>query len=192
MSGKNTTNLKRHLERPQKLEALHREAYADVLEQENKFRSQKYAEAPKKIDATDNQPKVVDFFNRPYPADHSRQKKIDGALADMILSTSVPLKLIREPSFRRLLNVADVRYQIPWQQRLSKLCDERSNLLLVKMQTQLDQARRISICTDIWTKKGMSQSFLGVTAHFYEKNRINPCDWSSAFGHCRPILIRLN
>ena len=31
------------------------------------------------------------------------------------------------------------------------------------------QAQKLSICADIWTKKGMTASFMGVTAHFFSK-----------------------
>lgn len=30
-------------------------------------------------------------------------------------------------------------------------------------------SKKISICADIWTKRGMSSSYLGITRHFYSK-----------------------
>ena len=41
--------------------------------------------------------------------------------------------------------------------------------LKAKIQSYLLQARKISICADIWSKKGMSSSYLGITTHFYSK-----------------------
>ena len=31
------------------------------------------------------------------------------------------------------------------------------------------QAQKLSICADIWTKKEMTASFMGITAHFFSK-----------------------
>lgn len=28
---------------------------------------------------------------------------------------------------------------------------------------------KVSVCTDIWTKRGMTSSYLGITAHFFSK-----------------------
>ena len=37
----------------------------------------------------------------------------------------------------------------------------------VKIATSLEDGHKVSICADIWTKKGMSSSYLGVMAHFF-------------------------
>ena len=36
-----------------------------------------------------------------------------------------------------------------------------------KIASCLSDARKVNICTDVWTKKGMMSSYLGVTAHFF-------------------------
>ena len=36
-----------------------------------------------------------------------------------------------------------------------------------KIMAYMSMARRINLCTDIWSKKGMTASFLGVTVHFF-------------------------
>ena len=42
--------------------------------------------------------------------------------------------------------------------------------LKAKLLTQMKQAREVAICVDIWSKKGLTASFLGVTAHFFTPN----------------------
>ena len=45
-----------------------------------------------------------------------------------------------------------------------------------KIATSLQDARKVSLCADIWTKKGMSSSYLGVTAHFFSpKDHLRHC-----------------
>ena len=38
-----------------------------------------------------------------------------------------------------------------------------------KIASCLSDARKVNICTDLWTKKGMTLSYLGVTAHFFSQ-----------------------
>ena len=36
-----------------------------------------------------------------------------------------------------------------------------------RIEVFLSQSQKISLCADIWTKKGMTSSYLGITAHFF-------------------------
>jgi len=38
------------------------------------------------------------------------------------------------------------------------------------IQAFISKAPKVSLCADIWTKKGMSSSYLGVTAHFFTQH----------------------
>lgn len=38
------------------------------------------------------------------------------------------------------------------------------------MSAYLQGANRISLCCDIWSKRGLTSSYLGVTAHFFSRN----------------------
>ena len=38
-----------------------------------------------------------------------------------------------------------------------------------KVAAKIKDSRKVSICTDIWTKKGMTEAFLGITAHFFTR-----------------------
>ena len=39
--------------------------------------------------------------------------------------------------------------------------------LKAKVLVQMNQTRKVAICVNIWSKKGLTASFLGVTAHFF-------------------------
>ena len=51
------------------------------------------------------------------------------------------------------------------------------------IQSLLSKAVIISICADIWSKPGMTASFLGVTAHFFTP------DSNKRHYHCTKISI---
>ena len=36
-----------------------------------------------------------------------------------------------------------------------------------RVQSHMTNAKRVSLCTDVWTKRGMTSSYLGVTGHFF-------------------------
>ena len=42
--------------------------------------------------------------------------------------------------------------------------------LKAKIVNVLKDSQRVSICCDIWTKKGMSSSYLGIAAHFFTRS----------------------
>ena len=44
------------------------------------------------------------------------------------------------------------------------------------LRKSIDSAERISLCADIWSKKGMTASFLGLTAHYYSRSKKAKCN----------------
>ena len=82
-------------------------------------------------------------------------------------STNVPNSIVRSLEFCDLLTTADPCYSVPGRTATSKEIDRLLIDMKAKIATSLEDARKVSICADIWTKKGMSSSYLGVTAHFF-------------------------
>lgn len=82
-------------------------------------------------------------------------------------ATNSPISLVENPEFKELVHVLDSRYQVPTRATIEK----ELNKVLIEMkgniQSYMDQARLVNVCADIWTKRGMTASFLGVTAHFF-------------------------
>ena len=58
---------------------------------------------------------------------------------------------------------------MPRRTALNKEIDKVLFELKQKITCLLRNARKINLTADIWTKKGMSSSFLGVTAHFFNR-----------------------
>ena len=64
------------------------------------------------------------------------------------------------------------RYHIPSHFRL---IHEISNILQAmkgKIQISMAGAQKINFCADIWSKKGLTSSYLGLTAHYYSVNKL--------------------
>ena len=95
-------------------------------------------------------------------------------MAIFIASSSVPNSIVENAEFHLLMEGLDPRYQTPSQSKMSKEMDLLlDNDLKGKIKGYLDTAQRVSVCADIWTKRGMTSSYLGVTAHIFFLDTIN-------------------
>ena len=104
-----------------------------------------------------------------YDRGSDRYKIITKKLAVFVGATNMPNSIVENPEFRALLKACDPRYPLPGRAAVGK----EINLVLAevkgKIQNSLSSANKINLCADIWTKKGMSSSYLGVSAHFFSR-----------------------
>ena len=102
-----------------------------------------------------------------YHKESERYKAITRKLAIFVGSTNVPNSLVTKPEFCDLLTTADPRYIVPGRMALSceinkVLVDLKANIGLY-----LHDACKVSITANIWSKKGLMSSYMGITAHFF-------------------------
>ena len=81
----------------------------------------------------------------------------------------MPNSLVENPEFQALLNACDPRYHVPGRGTISKEIDIILAEVKAKIQDSLSSANNINLCADIWTKRGMSPSYLDVSAHFFSR-----------------------
>ena len=103
-----------------------------------------------------------------YDKSNPRSKYITESLALFVGSTSVPNNIVEEHSFITFVE-ASVGKEI------GRLAEEMCQNIHVYM----DKATTVHFCTDIWSKKGLTSSYLGVTAHFFTRGQ------SLSFGFAR-------
>ena len=69
--------------------------------------------------------------------------------------------------FQSLLQALDSCYPIPGRTLIGKEIDK----VLIDMKDKIgiffSQSEKINLCADIWSKKGMTSSYLGITGHFF-------------------------
>ena len=63
----------------------------------------------------------------------------------------------------------DCRYSVPGRAFISKELEAIYIELRAKITSFLQQANKVSICADIWSKKGMTSSYLGITGAFFSQ-----------------------
>ena len=69
--------------------------------------------------------------------------------------------------FRYLVQCLNPLYPIPGQNSLSNEINVAYKNMKAQVELFLIEAHAISLCADIWTKRGLSSSYLGVTAQFF-------------------------
>ena len=101
-----------------------------------------------------------------YPKDSKKQQEITKKLAIFVGAANVPLLLIECPDFHDLLKELD-KHDIPGRKKLGKNIDAVYNNLKQSIIAIFSKVKRVSISSNIWSKKGMTVSFLGVTGHCF-------------------------
>jgi len=66
---------------------------------------------------------------------------------------------VENVEFKELLQELDTRYQVPGRNKVGKELDILYSQLKKKLLESLNSAERISLCADIWFKKGTTASF---------------------------------
>lgn len=165
LNGAFTSNMKKHLKASHKEEFLRFEKEED--ERQKSHTHQKRGSAL--LSSSHSQQMTIKEAMKPtvYSKDSKKQLGITNKLAIFIGATSVPLSLVDCPEFCDLLKEMDKQYDIPGRKKLGKDIDDLYINLKHNMSLKLNDAKRISLCSDIWSKQGMTASFLGVTAHFF-------------------------
>ena len=167
IKGKYPTNLKLHLK------SHHKNEFSTLTEQEDK---EKKKMEQKKLDSIassftkSRQLKLSELkSDMTYDKSSRKYKAITKKLAVFIGTSNVATSLVDNLEFRELLLELDKQYNPPGRKGLSKEIEGIAYELKAKINSVLQSASRINLCADIWTKKGMTASFLGITAHCFSQ-----------------------
>ena len=160
--GKFPTNLKGHLKKE------HLQQFEEVKDEEARKEITKKREKSS-ASCNSKQPTLAETFcaKKAYHPQSHKSQLLNQKLAIFIGTTNVPTSLVENAEFQELLHQLDSRYSVPGRTKISKEIDKVAIKLKEEILLILARARLVNICADIWTKKGMTASFIGVTAHFF-------------------------
>jgi len=158
LAGKFATNMKHHLKK------AHPVVYEEVTVKEQAMVEKKlHSKKPRKSASHyRSQMTIGEAFQRKYDTKSHRCQFITRKLAIFIGSTSVPNSLVENMEFRSLLEAMDPRYPVPGRTLIGKEIDKVLLDMKTNIQAFISKAPKVSLCADIWTKKGMSYSYLGL------------------------------
>ena len=175
LMGKNPTNLATHLR------TAHKEVYAEYMTRIDQWKAA--AKPVPKASASTSQSsssaaqqgggRMQSFLTSPkrWPVDSNEAKVRDESLCRMVVMTGVPARLVDQNDFKEFCKKLDPKYEVPGVTRLNGLIHDQMESVKAKVKEMLAASRKITIGADIWTKKGLTMSFLGVSAAFYDPGR---------------------
>lgn len=161
-----TTNCATHLEKKhKKLFEEYRPKKEAYQEKQDKKRG-KLSSATISKDQTLHQ---VFASSQPYSKDSSRYTRITDSLAMFIGTNSVAIRIVETPAFKDFVAKLDPRYHLPSRREVSDHIKTLASRLRSTVQSKFSESGKITICADIWSRPGLSESFLGISAHFYSR-----------------------
>ena len=104
-----------------------------------------------------------------YRKESEKYQSITRKLAIFVGSNNVANSIVESAEFKELVHTLDSRYKVPGRKVLNQEMEKVLIEIKAKASTFIQEAAKVSICADIWSKKGLSASFLGITAHFFFK-----------------------
>ena len=102
-----------------------------------------------------------------YGDSDEKQMAITRNLALFVTATSVPSSIVENGHFRSFVESCDPRYKCPGRYKLSMEIDNIAEIMKSNITSSLAQARKVNMCADLWSKKGLTSSYLGITCHYY-------------------------
>ncbi|KAM4597213.1 uncharacterized protein V3H82_022897 [Fundulus diaphanus] len=159
ISGKNTTNLKRHLQ------TTHPEIHAKI----QKTSDDKNDHGGDKASASVTQQTITTAFltASKYKMDSKEQLVKEQAIARWIGRTELPLTTCEDEYFIEMMEIIEKKLTIPKKTKISNLVETEYEHERDKFKKRLAAARRVSIGLDMWTKKGLTASFLAISACYH-------------------------
>ncbi|OXU21973.1 hypothetical protein TSAR_011795 [Trichomalopsis sarcophagae] len=87
-----------------------------------------------------------------------------------IAKNNVPFDVVETEGFKVLMHKAVPLYKVPGRKTITRLTEEKYEVLSSIIKEELAAAQDICLTTDVWTETGNTRSFLGLTAHYLVKN----------------------
>lgn len=105
-----------------------------------------------------------------YTKESEKYQRITRKLATFVGVGYVANSIVDNEEFRDLIAELDCRYTVPNRCSISKEMDKVFMDLKVSLMSALRDSHKVSLTVDIWSKKGMTASYMGVTAHFFTRS----------------------
>lgn len=102
-----------------------------------------------------------------YKTESKEQQTKEQAIARWVGCTGLPLTTIEDEDFVLMMEIVDKRLTVPKKTKISNLIETQYEHERHKFKERLAAARRVSIGLDLWTKKGLTASFLAISACYF-------------------------
>lgn len=102
----------------------------------------------------------------------SKAGQITNAILFMIAKDNQPYQIVEDEGFQHFVKTAIPLYKIPSRKSITRLTEEKYELLSMVIKSKLSVADAITLTSDVWTDTLNTQSYLGMTAHFISEDKL--------------------
>ena len=101
----------------------------------------------------------------PYSSESTKQKQLVHAMCDIIFKAMMLVSVVDEPSFRRLLEIADRRFKVSHRTHFSmKVIPEHYHLTCLIIERELSDATAVSFTSDLWTAQHQNCTYISLSS----------------------------
>lgn len=163
ITGKNATNIMNHLK------FTHPDVHSEVVKKNRLTSTSKPDNSKPPSTVTNSQQSVEVLMRKPphWGKDSREALQRDEKLVNLMVRSGVPMRLVHDPDFVDFCKVLDPKYEVPGVTRLNAKVKKAFHVSITAVKQALASARMVTVGMDIWTKKGYSASFLGISASFF-------------------------
>lgn len=90
----------------------------------------------------------------------------------MIAKDNHPFQIVEDEGFQHFIKTAIPLYKVPGRKSITRLMEEKYELLSMVIKSKLSAVNAITLTTDVWTDTLNTRSYLGMTAHFISEAKL--------------------
>ena len=155
LQGKKPSNLRRHVQ------TIHKDTFMDYLTENDKKKMKLDENNFSMIGSQANNNRVISK----YAKQDKIQKNFMENMISLVATSSISLSLVDKNEFVKMIFDIDPKINIPGRKSLVNGTLQEFSKSQIKIKNILKNTYGITIGADIWSKKGLSESYISVTAH---------------------------
>lgn len=94
------------------------------------------------------------------------------AIIYMITKDELPLNTTTKPGFLNLMKTVTLLYKVLGRMIVIQIIDVKNDLLFLKIKKKIKEIYATSLTTDIWMDTLNTKSYLGLTGHFIDEEKL--------------------
>lgn len=107
-----------------------------------------------------------------YAVGGNKNRNLTNSILFMICSDYQPLSIVENEGFQHVIKRAAPQYKMPSRKIFSNLLVSKYEAVSFLFRSKISRVSSYTLTTDIWTETMQTKSFLGVTIHFGENDKI--------------------
>ena len=168
MKGKNPSNLESHLE------SFHKKEYDIVMtlkNDSNESKLNKNQPAPQKSTQLSMGAYLMDKKHQFYAESSAKYEEKLDAVVRLFALSCLPTYLLDTAAFKNFIATMDPQFKAPRRTKIESRMAVLQNKIKENIQPAIASASIITLATDLWTKQGLTESFIAVSCAYYNKSK---------------------